>query len=369
METLPAGSVITIFSSLVVGIIFGFVLQRGRFCMNTCFRDVMWIQEVSLFRAYLLALAITMIGANLLEDMGLIFGFDEESGELVATELSRQTFAPVANILGGYLFGLGIVLAGGCGSGILFRIGEGVFAAIVAVFGFFIGISATMHGWLKPVYEFLRGIKLEINGKVNPSLWDIFGGSQEIKWIIICIICAVFIIYVLKGKPFGKAPGKGFYWSTVGVLTGIVAILAWWASGYFGGDPRGLSFTGPTKEFFLSLLTGNSMSPRAQFDFFGVFTSTWSAFYVAGVPIGAYISAKLLKEFKWKVPPINDLLTSLFGGFIMGIGAAIGGGCNVGHGLTGASTGAISSFVATIFIILGNWTMVYFKFIKPMKDI
>jgi uncharacterized membrane protein YedE/YeeE len=56
------------------------------------------------------------------------------------------------------------------------------------------------------------------------------------------------------------------------------------------------------------------------------------------------------------------------GSLIMGFGAAIAGGCSMGHALTGVSSLALSSIVATIFMILGNWTMVYFMFIKPMKD-
>ena len=52
-----------------------------------------------------------------------------------------------------------------------------------------------------------------------------------------------------------------------------------------------------------------------------------------------------------------------------GIGAILAGGCNIGQGLTGVATLAVSSWVTTVFIILGNWTMVYFKLIKPMQDL
>jgi len=90
---------------------------------------------------------------------------------------------------------------------------------------------------------------------------------------------------------------------------------------------------------------------------------------VLAVPIGAYISGKLLKEVKLKVPPADELLKVFLGGSIMGIGAQIGGGCNIGHSLTGVSTLAVSSWVANIFIILGNWTMVYFLLIRPMRDL
>jgi len=367
MEGLPSGSIITILTSLGVGLIFGFILQRGRFCVNTAFRDIIFINDLTLFRAYLLSVAVAMVGANLLEDMGLLTVLNPETGMRETAELGRQAFAPVANILGGYLFGMGIVLAGGCGSGILYRVGEGLLAAWMAVLGFFMGITLTIHGWLSPIYKYLRGIKVEIGGKNAPALWDLFGSGSEVKWITIAVVTIIILIVVIKGKPIGKA-SKGFYWSTAGLLVGLVAILAWWASAYFGNDARGLSFTGPTKEFFMTALTRDSMSLRGEFNFFDFFKSTWSAFYVIGVPLGAYLSARGLKEFKWKSPHAEELLTVFLGSILMGIGAALGGGCNIGHGLTGVSTGAISSIVATIFIMLGNWTMVYFKFIKPMKE-
>jgi hypothetical protein len=53
---------------------------------------------------------------------------------------------------------------------------------------------------------------------------------------------------------------------------------------------------------------------------------------------------------------------------MMGFGAATAGGCNVGQALTGAVTLSLGSIAATVAIILGNWTMVYYKFIKPMNE-
>ncbi len=66
-------------------------------------------------------------------------------------KLMPQTFYPLANIVGGYLFGLGMVLASGCGSGIYFKAGEGQIAAVVAILGFLISAGATLFGVLNPV--------------------------------------------------------------------------------------------------------------------------------------------------------------------------------------------------------------------------
>ena len=355
-----------IVSGLLIGAAFGYALQRGRFCVNSAFREVLF-QDYTMLRADLLAVAVTMIGANLIEDMGLLQHVGE-GGALVTGTLYRQAFVPWANVIGGYIFGMGIVLAGGCGSGIMYRVGEGNLAYVFAVFGFFFGIVITKFGFLKPVYEALISTPVFIgpNNDVVPTLDNLLGIN---KWIIIAVISAVILFVVYQGKPFQKAK-KGYSWSLVGLLAGIIAVAAFWASDYFGGRARGLSFTGPVREFFLAVAFGNSQAASSDnsLTLLGI-TFSWSALYVPAVPIGAYISGKLLNEVKMKVPPADELIKVLLGGFIMGIGAQIGGGCNIGHSLTGVSTLAVSSWVANIFIVLGNWTMVYFLLIRPMQDL
>jgi uncharacterized protein len=345
-----------IISGLLIGAAFGFVLQRGRFCINSAFREVLF-QDYTMLRAYLLAVLVTMVGANLFEDMGW----------LAHGELYRQAFVPWANVIGGYIFGMGIVLAGGCGSGILYRVGEGNLAYVFAVFGFFFGIAITKFGFLKPVYEYLISTPVFIgpDNDVVPTLNNLLGIN---KWIVIAVIAVPILFFVYQGKPFVKAK-KGYSWSMVGMLAGIVAVAAFWASDYFGGRARGLSFTGPVREFFLAVLFSNSQASGSDqtMSLLGM-TFSWSSLYVLAVPIGAYISGKLLNEVKMKVPPANELIKVLLGGFVMGVGAQLGGGCNIGHSLTGVSTLAVSSWVANVFIILGNWTMVYFILIRPMRD-
>ncbi len=81
--------------------------------------------------------------------------------------LYRQAFVPWANIIGGYIFGMGIVLAGGCGSGILYRVGEGNLAYVFAVFGFFFGIAMTKFGFLKPIYDWMISTATYCFGRVR----------------------------------------------------------------------------------------------------------------------------------------------------------------------------------------------------------
>ncbi|MEK6700148.1 MAG: YeeE/YedE family protein [Nitrospirota bacterium] len=351
-------------SGLLVGGALGFVLQRGRFCVNSAYREVLF-KDYTMLRAYVIAVVVTIIGANLFEDMGWLRQADE-TGAMVAGTLYRQSFVPWANIIGGYIFGMGIVLAGGCGSGILYRVGEGNLAYVVAVFGFFFGIAMTNFGILKPVFETLTSYQVFVGEEEVPTLYNIIGVN---KWIIIAVITAAAIPFVFKDNPFQKAK-KGYSWSLVGLLVGIVAVAAFWASSYFGGNARGLSFTGPLRELFLAVTMGDSKARPALIQSKSLLGAnfSWSSLYVLAVPFGAYLSGKLLNEVKLKVPPADELFKVLLGGIIMGIGAQIAGGCNIGQGLTGVSTLAVSSWVANSFTILGNWTMVYFLLIRPMKD-
>ncbi len=348
-------------SGLLLGLAIGFVMQRGRFCMNTAFRDTIFIEDFTLFRGYLIALVIMIVGSNALADMGMFW-------------LPKQPFYPFANIIGGYVFGLGIVMVGGCGSGVWYKVGEGQFNSVIAVIGFFLGIHMTATGILSPVYKLLKSVKTPIMGENVPTLYNIIGSGPTIKWAVIAVVAIGLGVYIMKGKPFSAPKQKGIEWPKVGVLLGLLGIAAFWGGSIWEGFPRGLSFTTPTGEFFGSVLAGKAMLPSHPlykvFPMYhlGPFTITWASIYIIAVPFGAYISARILKEFKWKSPPVDELLSVITGSIMMGFGATVAGGCNIGQGLTGASTLSIGSIVAIIFIILGNWTMVYFKFIKPMED-
>jgi len=290
--------------------------------MNTAFRDVIFINDLTMFRSWLIALGIAIIGSNFIEDLGFL-GDDG---------LRRQVFSPIAAMVGGYLFGVGIVIAGGCGSGVLYKQGEGQFAALVATFGFAVSLIATLHGPLQPIMKAIKSYRVSIgtgeDAITTPALWDFFGQSLTTKWAVIAIVIAIIIPIVLKGRPFAAGAKKGWSWSVGGAVIGLLVIIAWWASHYFGGQSRGLSFSGPTVDFIMFGLTGNSQAPfDPMFDLFGIGVLTWSALYVVGVPIGAYMSAKGLKEFKLTAPRQADELVRVFlGGLVMGFGAIVAGG-------------------------------------------
>ena len=157
---------------LPVGLLFGYALQRGRFCMYTAFRDLLMARDATLFRAYILALLI---------QMAIIHGLDA-AGFLTVRHFA---FTWLAAIMGGSIFGVGISLAGGCASGSWYRIGEGMVGSIFAVLGYGLSVAATIWGALRPFSAHLRSYQAPY------ALGSIQGLTGYPKWAVIALFLAI----------------------------------------------------------------------------------------------------------------------------------------------------------------------------------
>jgi len=114
--------------ALIIGILFGFILQRGRFCMNSALRDPLLLKDYNLLKGVGVALCVLMVG------FGLLSLFPQIS-------LAPKPLWLIPMIVGGLVFGVGMVLAGGCASGTTYRVGEGMMGSMVALIGIAIGVA------------------------------------------------------------------------------------------------------------------------------------------------------------------------------------------------------------------------------------
>lgn len=320
-----------VFSGLVVGVAFGYGLQRGRFCVNTAIRDILLIKDSTLFRAWTTAILVQMVGVHLLASFGIL-------------RLNMAPYFWVATITGGFVFGVGMVLAGGCASGICYRTGEGMIGAMLALFGFATTTVATNSGPLKPAQAFLRQWLLHPGEEASlPGLFPVN------PWIVIGPIVVLGGIWLVRSGE--SSHQKGWKWQFTGTVLGIVGVLAWLTSTATGRN-YGLSITGPVRTLFGYLTRGD------------LNLIDWGSFMLAGLLIGAFLSSYLYDEWKLRTPEPKRIFQSLGGGILMGFGAQVAGGCNIGHGFTGLSVLALSSITATLFIVLGAWTTAYLLFMR-----
>lgn len=130
----------TSFLNLLFGVLFGFTLQRSRFCFVSCFRDPILLGNTKAANALLLCLALLTVGFPIMQkikfsSLGFIVGQLQPVG--------------IHTAFGALLFGFGMVIAGSCASGTLMRIGEGFLLQIIVLAGFIIGamLGALNFGW------------------------------------------------------------------------------------------------------------------------------------------------------------------------------------------------------------------------------
>ena len=124
------------------GCCFGFTLQKSRFCFTASLRDPCITGSTSITRAVLIAFAITTIGFTAIKYGAYVNG-QEIPGQSYIMPIS------LATAVGGIMFGIGMVIAGGCASGTLMRVGEGFAMQMLSLLFFVIGslIGANHMGW------------------------------------------------------------------------------------------------------------------------------------------------------------------------------------------------------------------------------
>ncbi len=331
-----------IISGLFVGLLFGFALQRGRFCMNSAFRDPLVFKDFTLLKAVALALIIQMIGFHFLSYLGII-------------ALAPKTFYLFGAIIGGFVFGVGMVIAGGCASGTAYRVGEGMVSSMLALFSFALTAFFFKDGFLSNITESVHQFDL---GEITLSA--LTGVPSRVFVVILSAIGFYFLFRKKEGlvennKPFFEKWFKtGWTWKNAGIIIGLIGITAFVASA-FAGRNYPLGITTGFETIVKSIVMGKNFL-------------VWESFEVIGLIIGAFIAALIANEFKIRLPPAKMGAQALFGGMLLGLGAVIAGGCNIGHILSGVPQLAVSSITAGTFIVLGAWAAAYFMFMRGEKQ-
>ena len=324
---------------LPVGFLFGIILQRGRFCMNSAFRAVRFAGDATLLRAYLLAVAVQAVLIHLGASLGLL-------------EMWRVPFYWRAAVVGGLVFGIGMTLAGGCSSGTWSRVGEGMVSSFVALLGFGLAAAATVWGVLRPVRLWVRG-----GDGVGDRDWRPGPHPGE-----------------PPGRPSvghrGRGRGRGSCLGHSEPPRGPALRL--------GLDedrppprPAGGAGVVPVRSHRPALrpVDHRSHGPHGEVrDGGGRLGDQLGGLHGPGDAVRVVRRGAPFGELSWRAPPPQRMAGQFGGGLLMGFGAVTAGGCNIGHGLTGVSALALSSVVSTVFTILGVWAGTYWFFQRRLRS-
>lgn len=312
---------VTVFFAFGLGLVFGALAERTGFCLR---RALVGEDRRAALGVWLIALAVALVGTQAAVHLGLISFADHRY--LIAD------LPLAALVIGGLLFGAGMVLTRGCASRLTVLSGTGNLRAILVMLVFAFVAHATLKGVLAPARVWLNGFTLPLESAALPGAPLIWTG----------VIALGALGYTLRS-------GNGALKLAGAALLGLLVPLGWVGTGfilYDDFDPitfESLAFT----------------APMADTLFFGIASSAVPANFgvglIGGTVLGSLKAALVFRSFKWQSFE-NPAQTGryLLGGTLMGFGGVLAGGCTVGAGLSGIPTLSITALVAILSIIAGG---------------
>ena len=314
----------------LIGLLFGFFAQRSRFCLRAAVIEFWHGKFAEKLSVWLLAFASAVVAVQAL----ILLGALDVSG---ARQLANRGSLSGA-LVGGLLFGAGMIMTRGCASRLLVLSANGNLRALLSGLVFAVTAQATLAGSLAPLRA---GISAwwTIDGGAARHLLERVGGGAADGLVLGLLWLVVAVIFSLRS---GNRP-----WMWIGgVGTGLAVAAAWWFSHQVAKssfDPvqiQGLTFSGPSAEWRMRVLS----SPAPAFGF--------DAGMLPGVFVGSALGALVGREFK--VEGFKDgysMARYIVGAMLMGFGSMLAGGCAVGAGLTGGAIFALTAWLA----LAGMW--------------
>jgi hypothetical protein len=331
---------------LLAGMVFGAVTNKTNFCTMGAVSDWINIGSKDRLRAWFLAIGLAILISQTMHAIGVI----NLSDALYLT----PNFGWLGYILGGFLFGIGMTLASGCGQRTLVRVGGGNLKSLVVVM--FLGLTAymTMRGLLAlfrvNAIE-VTNINLASSGIADQGIGTMLAAVTGIEnmarlnMIVAALLGGGLVVYAFASKSFRGSLDN----ILAGVVIGLIIPAGWYVTGVIGFDDfdpvrlESYTFIGPTGESLMYLMTFTGSTVN-----FGIAA-------VFGVILGSFVYALLTRKFR--VETFNDrddMIRHISGGVLMGFGGVLALGCSIGQGVTGMSTLATGSLLALISIIFGS---------------
>jgi uncharacterized membrane protein YedE/YeeE len=344
-----------LWATFVVTLLLGAIMQRTSFCTMGAIADLYVMSNLSRLRQWFLAIGIAILGVMLMSSFGLI--------DITKSIYTSSKLMYLSILVGSTLFGLGMVLASGCGSKTLIRIGGGNLKSLVVFLVLGLVAYMTLRGFLAVIRINALDtffITLTSNQDLPSIVSSWFGQSRASAHLLLgLIIGGSFVLFALANKSFWTAKNL-----LAGLGVGLAICAVWWISGYLAfvaEDPNTL------EEVFVATNSGKieSLSFVAPY----AYSLEWLMFYsdtskvltigvvaVLGMVCGSAIVSLITKTFRWEsFLNAEDTANHLIGGALMGFGGITALGCTIGQGLSGISTLALGSFLAIPGFFLGAY--------------
>jgi uncharacterized membrane protein YedE/YeeE len=373
----------------IIALVMGAVVNKTNFCTMGAVSDFVNMGDTGRLRAWLLAMAVAILGVTLLEYAGLL----NLSGSFPPYRNSNIVLAE--NILGGLMFGVGMTLASGCGNKCLVRIGGGniksiIVFLIVGVLAYFMinpfpGSDKTIYsvlfyGWTSP---------MSVDVLKPQDIGSLVGGSEPsaMRLIVGVVVFLAMGHFIFKSKEFRSSADN----MIGGAVVGLAVLAAWFVSGnvivdadgeilslqqyYNQWDMLADSDAGkPATGAMLATQSYTFINPMGQaLNYLGGGLDgslmTFGVVAVFGVVAGSLIWSLISRSFRieW-FSSASDVANHVIGAVLMGIGGTLAMGCTIGQAVTGISTLAVGSILTFGAIFLGSALTMKIQYYKMVYE-
>ncbi|MBL4767237.1 MAG: YeeE/YedE family protein [Rhodobacteraceae bacterium] len=310
---------------LITGAVFGIAAQRSRFCLRAATVEFARGQMGDRMAVWLLTFSTALVWVQSAQLLGLM---DASDARMMAVPGSWS-----GAIVGGLIFGVGMVLARGCSGRLLVLAATGNLRSVVSGLIFAVVAQMSLSGILSPTRDWIASQWVTSGGRNVDLLASL--GLPQYAGLILGLAISVLALILSRRNRIGAtrlvfASGVGFAVALGWVLTYALAQVSF--------EPiqiESATFTGPSAHTLMYFLDRNAI---LEFD----------VGLVPGVFLGALIAAALSGELK--IQAFDDAVTmrkAMIGAALMGFGGMLAGGCAIGAGVTGGSI-----FVATAWLAL-----------------
>ena len=350
---MAAVSAQVLWAAFALSVVFGAIAQRTHFCTMGAVADIVNIGDWSRMRMWALAMGVAMLGFNAMVAAGWV----QAGHTIYATP--RLTW--LSAVVGGLMFGFGMVLASGCGSKNLVRIGGGNLKAVVVFVVLGLAAFATLKG-ITGVVRVATVDRVAIELAAGQDLPTLVASALELTKAHVALALGALLGGGLVAWVLARCEGRSGEVLLGGLGIGVVIVLMWWVSGrlgYVAEDPNTL------QEAFVA--TNSQRMESLSFVAPIAYTLDWLLFFsdksklltlgivsTFGVVVGSALWALASRSFRWEgFSNVEDTANHLVGATLMGVGGVAALGCTIGQGLSGVSTLAVGSFIALASIISG----------------
>jgi uncharacterized membrane protein YedE/YeeE len=365
----------------VLAVALGAIANKTNFCTMGAVSDWVNMGDLNRLRAWILAMAVAILGVGGLEYLGLIDMSLTVSNDTSNPPYRTTNFVWLRHLVGGLLFGVGMTLASGCGNKTLVRLGEGNMKSVIVLTVMALAASLMLFTsfdylvflqWMTPL-----SIDFADHGVTGQDLGSVFTGllnldsSPALLLVPALVIGIAMMFWVLKDAHFRGDRDLVF----AGLAIGLLVVTVWYLTAGATGQLllEELEFM-DERPYAAGAQSFSFIAPGAHIVQYIYQGFAWSYLSFATVVVLGVISGSLLYTLAFRKIRIEwfvswkDFRSHVGGAVLMGVGGVLGMGCTIGQGISGMATLALGSLFTVIAIIIGSAATMKYQYYRIMNE-